>query len=195
MSFFYITSMLPTTTAEGWVCSALCQWSMGEAPSPTTGRGAKHTLSSKCEPRVNFCWFLVGFRVGRVEKWSGVETNSGVRRDVWPSLKQSHKSADWHGEREGARESGRQEKRGTQRNPKMRQQQHNIKNIEPHPRTDYYCVIFFPLFFSVISVKVDKEQPPRWYFLIHTYMIFVILMLFGHFNRWAEHNKAHFSYK
>lgn len=66
---------------------------------------------------------------------------------------------DMEGGREG--ESGRQEERGTQRNPKMRQQQRTIKHIEPHPRTDYYCVIFFPLFFSVISVKVDKEQPPR----------------------------------
>lgn len=25
MSFFYIASMLPTTTEQGWVCLALCQ--------------------------------------------------------------------------------------------------------------------------------------------------------------------------
>lgn len=161
MSFFYIASMLSTTTEEGWLCSALCQWSTCEAPSSsseahtTMRRATKHTLSSKREPRVNFCWFLVGFRVGRVKKWSRVETNSSVGRDVWPSLKQSHKSADWHGEREGGRESGRQRKRGTQRNPKMRQWQHNIKNIEPHRRTDYYYVIFFFLF-SFTSVKVEK---------------------------------------
>lgn len=185
MSFFYIGSMLPTTEV-GWVCSALCQWSTGEAPSSfseartTMRRATKHTLSSKCEPRVNFCWFLVGFRVGRVEKWSRVETNSGVGRDVWPSLKQSHKSADWHGEREG----GRVEDRGKevpQRNLKWDNSNITLKILSPI--NILIIIVWFFFFPSSFLSHLWRRMNPRPQF---TCVSFVILMLFGHFSRYAD---------
>lgn len=63
------------------------------------------TLHPSCVLRSQGLIFFVGSRLpsgrgGRCrvgkKKWSGAETNSSIRRDVWPSLKQSYKSAEWH---------------------------------------------------------------------------------------------------
>lgn len=113
MSFFYIFETLPNNKQQR--AGPVRCFVRTTAESPRGPVKFPEAAATWEEPQNTLCFVHKSQGLIFVGSWlpseggggvewkneAGVETNSGVGRDVWPSLKQSYKSADWHGESGG----------------------------------------------------------------------------------------------